>query len=574
MKILHLLLIAFCLPLFSSAQINRIFIDDVRVIDVLTGEVAVKDVLIKDDNIVKVETDFPAPENVTALDGRGKFLMPGLVDAHIHLFQSGGLYTRPDAIDLTAYRPYEVEIRWLRQHANSILRRYLRCGITSVMDVGGPMSNYEIRNENQQSEVTPSLFVTGPLISTYQPEAFKIKDPPIIKVSTSREAVDLVRKQIPFEPDFIKIWYITLPGQTAESTYDIVKATIEESHNHGVRVAVHATQLNTAKLALKAGADVLVHSVQDHIVDEDFIALIRDNDAVYIPTLIVSANYGKVFTATLPYSNHDFLYSHPKPLGSTMDLRHLANGTILEQTRENEKAFAQHEEKQKEIMAKNLKILQQQNIPIATGTDAGNIGTFHASSYFSEIQAMHEAGLTNHEIIRASTLGGALALGKASEFGTIEAGRRADLLLLEKNPLEDLEALDRIDLIIKNGELINPDTIIKMTAEDLVQQQLNGYNARDIDAFLAPYSDDIEIYDFPDKLRKKGKDHIRNGYVNMFNNTPNLHCELKNRIILGNTVVDQEFITGFGNKDPLEALAIYKIEHGKIAKVYFVQKDR
>ena len=79
--------------------------------------------------------------------------------------------------------------------------------------------------------------------------------------------------------------------------------------------------------------------------------------------------------------------------------------------------------------------------------------------------------------------------------------------------------------------------------EKIVQQQLDAYNARDIDAFLEPYAEDIEIYTFPDKLTNKGKDKIRPGYKSFFENVPNLHCELVNRIVFGNTVIDQERMT-------------------------------
>ncbi len=107
------------------------------------------------------------------------------------------------------------------------------------------------------------------------------------------------------------------------------------------------------------------------------------------------------------------------------------------------------------------------------------------------------------------------------------------------------------------------------TPEILAQKQLEGYNARDIDAFLEPYADDVEIYGFPNTLRMKGKDEMRKSYDAYFKKTPNLHCELKNRIIQGNTVVDKEYITGVDK--PFEAIAIYQIENNKIKRVYFVR---
>ena len=145
--------------------------------------------------------------------------MPGLIDGHIHLFQSGGLYTRPDVIDLRSIRPYEEERTWVNQHAKDFLKRYLRCGITTVVDVGGPMSNYEIRNRYNDSTRYPNLFLTGPLISTYQPPEFGTEEPPIIKVNNAEEARELVNMQVPHQPNFIKIWYIVERGRKSRKSF-------------------------------------------------------------------------------------------------------------------------------------------------------------------------------------------------------------------------------------------------------------------------------------------------------------------------------------------------------------------
>lgn len=111
----------------------------------------------------------------------------------------------------------------------------------------------------------------------------------------------------------------------------------------------------------------------------------------------------------------------------------------------------------------------------------------------------------------------------------------------------------------------------KFIPEKLVQQQLIAYNTRNIDAFLEPYSDDVELYMFPNQLLGKGKDFMRKDYAEMFKNTPNLHCDIKNRTILGNTIIDHEVVSDFG-PNHLEAIAIYEIKNDKIAKVYFIQK--
>ena len=547
-----------------------LLIDNCFWLDVEQGQFIQGDILVRRGLIHEVG-DVEVSPTTRQLDAAGKYVIPGLIDAHIHLFQSGGLYTRPDAIDLRKYWSYEKERQWLLTHSEDLLRRYLQCGITSVMDVGGPLTNYQIRDQQMGNLATPGLYVTGPLVSTYQPPEFRIEDAPIIKVHSAEEAEELVRSQIPYRPDFIKIWYIALPGQNAESTYDIVAATIAESHRHNLRVAVHATQLNTAKLALRAGADILVHSVNDHEVDDDFITLLKQNEAVYIPTLLVSGNYGKAFLQTLPYTEADFIYAHPIPLGSISDLIHLEDGKLLADMRENELAYAAQQEVRANTQQRNLKLLADANCRIATGTDAGNIGTFHASSYFSELRSMQQAGLSNAEVLRYSTLGGAQALAKEDSLGSINRGKYADLIILDADPLMNLDHLLRINSVVHNGHLIDPDTLVEITPETLVQQQLNAYNARDLEAFLKPYSENIELYDFPDRMWAKGKDEMRSRYHQLFENTPKLHCRLVDRMILGNRVIDQEYVTGFEEGRVIEAIAIYEIENEKISKVYFLR---
>jgi len=119
---------------------------------------------------------------------------------------------------------------------------------------------------------------------------------------------------------------------------------------------------------------------------------------------------------------------------------------------------------------------------------------------------------------------------------------------------------------------ITTETKTMITPETLAQQQLDAYNSGDIEAFLVPYSEDVEIYNFPDQLTAKGKDQIRPNYENMFKDLPDLHCELVNRIVLGNTVMDHEKVTGLKGIESLEVIAIYKIKDDKIAQVYFVRK--
>lgn len=104
-----------------------------------------------------------------------------------------------------------------------------------------------------------------------------------------------------------------------------------------------------------------------------------------------------------------------------------------------------------------------------------------------------------------------------------------------------------------------------------VQKQLDAYNNRDIDKFLVPYSDSVKIYNHPKELIMSGKAQMRARFSGMFANTPDLHCTLINRMVLGNTVIDQEYVIFNKNNPPSEVLAMYVIENDKIQEVYFIR---
>ncbi|HYC86184.1 MAG TPA: nuclear transport factor 2 family protein, partial [Chryseosolibacter sp.] len=199
------------------------------------------------------------------------------------------------------------------------------------------------------------------------------------------------------------------------------------------------------------------------------------------------------------------------------------------------------------------------------GTDAGNVGTMHASSFTAELQAMKKSGLTDAQVLKAATLNGAVCFGQNS--GEISKGKIADLVVLGRNPLENISNLTSAELVIKSGRPLSTDTLILETPEMLVQRQVNAYNARDIDAFLDTYSDHVELYDFPDSLIGRGKEQMRGMYSEMFRKVDDLHCQIVNRIRLNNTIIDHERVR-FNNKF-VQAVAIYEVKDGKIVKVTF-----
>ena len=221
----------------------------------------------------------------------------------------------------------------------------------------------------------------------------------------------------------------------------------------------------------------------------------------------------------------------------------------------------------------NLALLASKRALIATGTDAGNIGTLHASSYYEELEEMAAGGMSNAQILKASTLTAAQIMGKEKELGSIEKGKWADLLILDQNPLDSLKSLKTLRYVIKGGKLWEAESILSSSPEQVVQQQLNAYNARNIEAFMACYSPEAKVFSHPHQPMMKDPEQMRQIYSAIFESTPNLHCELINRMVLSNTVIDQERVTGFENGNIVEAIAIYKVKHGKIASVHFINGD-
>lgn len=106
-------------------------------------------------------------------------------------------------------------------------------------------------------------------------------------------------------------------------------------------------------------------------------------------------------------------------------------------------------------------------------------------------------------------------------------------------------------------------------AESIVQEQLEAYNNRDIEAFADTYANAIELYNFPQSLNLKGRSKLTQRYGSFFENTPDLHCEIQNRIVIGNKVIDHESVTVNGMV--VKAIAIYEVENGEIAKVTFIK---
>jgi imidazolonepropionase-like amidohydrolase len=390
----------------------------------------------------------PGP-GVTILDANGKWAIPGLIDAHVHFDQSGDIFTRPDALDLRKQRPYAAELDWIRQRLPVTLMRYPASGVTSVVDMGGPTWRFDIREQTANTANSPRVALAGPLISTYSAAELETADPAVILAKSPEHARELVRAQISRKPDLIKILFIHNRTDDLDKQAAIVEAAIDESRKAGVRTAVHATELDTAKIALRAGADVLVHSVADRVVDAGFIDLIKSRNALYVTTLMVDEKYDQVFRQAVNLTDIERRLGDPQVIDSWKELARIPPNEIpggipdipIQNVRKN--TFT------------NLQLLDSAGVRIAAGTDAGNIGTLHGPALHREFELMAEAGMRPTEILIAATKNAAAVMGKDKELGTLERGKLADLLLLDADPTRDIRNARKIFKVMKNGAFID-----------------------------------------------------------------------------------------------------------------------
>ena len=451
--------LALALSIFAlTARAEKIALVNGTIINPDKSQIVQNATIIIDGDKIAAAGDaktISTPKDARLIDCKGKFILPGYIDTHVHFFQSGDLYTRPDVVDLTKVRPYPDEVAWIKRNLPDTFERYLRSGITSVVDVGGPMWNFEVRKKANATAKAPRVAVAGPLISSVSREKLDLGDPPIVKIDSPEQAREFVRKLVAQNPDLVKIWYIVDKDHPVDSFRPIVRATVEESHAHKLRVAVHATELETARAAVEEGADILVHSVIDKPVDDAFVKLLQDRHTILCPTLVVFERYGRTFANKLNLKPEEKAWGNPEVI-ATLDVTKIPQDKLPDRIKTalaNPNEALDRIKKVYDVALKNLKTLEDAGVTIAAGTDAGNIGTIHGPAIFREFQLMKEAGLTPMQILQCATANAAKLFGgdTGAHIGKIDNGYFADLVIVKSNPLDDIARASDIDSVMKNG---------------------------------------------------------------------------------------------------------------------------
>ena len=396
----------------------------------------------------------PPTAEVVRVDGA--FVAPGLIDAHVHYSQTGWVDGRPDAIDLRAEFPYDSVNSAMRTEKGRFDRAYLCSGITSVFDVGGYPWTIPLMQANERLLDAPRVVAAGPLLATVDHWVNTPTMRQFVHMASDSATRRAVRENAYFGARAIKVWYLQRPDSlrpTMRARLDIVG---EEARRAKLPFLVHATQLERAKEAIRAGANVLVHSVAPEAVDDEFIALAKERGTVVIPTLTVYEGYADVFAGRSPAARYPLDCVDPATRAKLErvlpEAQRAAGLQGLVRSGRADTLFAS--------TARNVRRMHSAGVPIAVGTDAGNPGTAHGPSLYREMEALQSAGMSASDVFASATIVAARAMGRAADVGTIEAGKLADLIVLDANPLADIANARRVRLVVKGGALYGRNELL------------------------------------------------------------------------------------------------------------------
>jgi len=377
-------------------------------------------VVVSDGRIQAVGRNVTVPAGATRVDMSGKFITPGLVNAHGHL-------------------QADMSKRTARERLTAQLRMYADYGITTVQVLGLPLEDVpdgiKLRDESRPG-TAGSVDRARVLIAAAS----------LRNLKTEQEAREWANKYADMKVDIIKM-HIT--GSPMDMTPAVYGALIDEAHKRGIRAAAHMLYLKDAKGLLDKGIDVLAHSIRDQPVDQATIAAIKSRDVEYIPTLTRDiAQF--IYEGTPPYFTDAFFARHIPGSYYSAEMAKLKDPANQEKIKKDQTA-----QTTKTWLAqgrKNLKTLSDAGVTIALGTDTGtNEGQWQGYFEHIELEEMVKSGLTPMQALVAATGGAAKAANIQQQLGTIATGKQADLLVLNANPLTDIRNTRQIHSVWIGG---------------------------------------------------------------------------------------------------------------------------
>lgn len=391
-------------------------------------------VLVEEEKIVDITQETEIPAGYEKIDLAGQYLMPGLINLHVHIPATGKPKKKPtDAKKLVKTLTSN---GLMRKIVEILYQKYasiqLMSGVTTIRTVGG-VENYDskLRDKiNQGLTVGPRILTSNMAVSV---PGGHMAGSLAYEATTPEEAAAFVRKIAEDKPDLIKLM-VTGGVLDAEEKGEpgvlrmkpeLVKAACDQAHSLGLPVAAHVESSEGVRVALENGVDTIEHGAKP---DEEILRLFKERGAAMVATL----------SPALPYALFDREVSH-------CDETAQFNGKVVFDG----------------IIA-CAKACLEQGIPVGLGTDTGcpfitHYDMWRELNYFS-----HYCGVSNAYALYTATCRNAQIAGMGDRLGTIEKGKLADLIVTKANPLENIQALRTVSMVVTNGKIIDKPQVKKM----------------------------------------------------------------------------------------------------------------
>lgn len=381
-------------------------------------------ITVEDNKITGVQSGFTrAGKDDKVIDLKNKYVMPGLIDMHVHLESETGKENQAMRQQFReADTAYEAE-----KHANTTLM----AGFTTVRDLGGSGVNIALRNAINRGWVKgPRILTSGRTVSTTGGHGdptngmnprFELKDPERADgvINSADEARKVIRKRYQDGVDWVKITAtggvlsIAKSGQAPLFQDDELEALVATAKDYDLEIAAHAHGTEGMKRALRAGVKTIEHGTY---MDDEAIQLFIEKGAYFVPTIIA----GKTVSDSAKVPG----YYHPYVVAKA-----LAIGPVMQET--FSKAY-------------------KAGVQIAFGTDAG---VFKHGINAKEFIYMTEAGMPVMEALKSATVTNSKVLKMDDKIGTIEVGKLADIIAVDENPESNVATLMNVTFVMKDGKV-------------------------------------------------------------------------------------------------------------------------